>query len=370
MTSLTLNFGLPTSEAGWYSASNYNGGAKTGTSIQAAINAASSAGGGVVYVGAGTWALGATGLTYPGSHIVICGAGRNTISSGGTIITYTGTGAALSNSDYTTTRWSCGLENLTIDIAGASDGARCVELWNFRRFVARTLTLTDGSYDPLTAGDRTPHSHGYGLKLIGTDTPTWYETSHNAYYDLDIVAGNTCVDIGMVCNGNRFFGGSWEGPGKAIVCNPVTYNTDTNMFLATSIATSNATVIEIGNAGGGGANNFVFLATRVESRSVGRAAFILGDDAKWTEIIGGQFGNVDITDNTAANCNWFSGCTFSPPYGYNAGSGGHFDLIGPGSPESVVVGGIGSTYRRTDGGAGTSFYVKQSGTGTTGWAAK
>ncbi len=31
---------------------------------------------------------------------------------------------------------------------------------------------------------------------------------------------------------------------------------------------------------------------------------------------------------------------------------------------------IGSTYRRKDGGAGTSFYVKESGTGNTGWVAK
>lgn len=47
-----------------------------------------------------------------------------------------------------------------------------------------------------------------------------------------------------------------------------------------------------------------------------------------------------------------------------------FDAYGSGSPEGVVTAGIGSTYRRTDGGAGTSFYVKESGTGNTGWVAK
>ena len=31
---------------------------------------------------------------------------------------------------------------------------------------------------------------------------------------------------------------------------------------------------------------------------------------------------------------------------------------------------VGSLYSRTDGGAGTSLYVKESGNGTTGWAAK
>jgi len=47
-----------------------------------------------------------------------------------------------------------------------------------------------------------------------------------------------------------------------------------------------------------------------------------------------------------------------------------FDAAGTGTPEGAVTAGIGSTYRRTDGGAGTSFYIKESGTGNTGWVAK
>jgi parallel beta-helix repeat protein len=40
------------------------------------------------------------------------------------------------------------------------------------------------------------------------------------------------------------------------------------------------------------------------------------------------------------------------------------------SPESVVAAPVGSVYQRTDGGAGTSIYIKESGTGNTGWVAK
>lgn len=47
-----------------------------------------------------------------------------------------------------------------------------------------------------------------------------------------------------------------------------------------------------------------------------------------------------------------------------------FDSAGSGSPEGVVAGGVGSTYRRTDGSSGSTFYVKESGTGNTGWVAK
>lgn len=41
-----------------------------------------------------------------------------------------------------------------------------------------------------------------------------------------------------------------------------------------------------------------------------------------------------------------------------------------GSPEGVVTAIVGSTRYRLDGGASTTFYVKQSGTGNTGWVAK
>lgn len=43
---------------------------------------------------------------------------------------------------------------------------------------------------------------------------------------------------------------------------------------------------------------------------------------------------------------------------------------GTGSPESVKTAPVGSLYTRTDGGASTTLYVKESGAGNTGWIAK
>lgn len=43
---------------------------------------------------------------------------------------------------------------------------------------------------------------------------------------------------------------------------------------------------------------------------------------------------------------------------------------GTGSPESVKTAPVGSLYTRTDGGASTTLYVKESGSGNTGWVAK
>jgi hypothetical protein len=60
------------------------------------------------------------------------------------------------------------------------------------------------------------------------------------------------------------------------------------------------------------------------------------------------------------------------------GPGGVIDLSGSGisitagngSPEGVVTAKVGSLYLRLNGGAGTTLYVKQSGTGNTGWVGK
>lgn len=45
-------------------------------------------------------------------------------------------------------------------------------------------------------------------------------------------------------------------------------------------------------------------------------------------------------------------------------------LSGSGSPQSAVEAPVGALYLRTDGGAATTLYVKESGTGNTGWVAK
>lgn len=52
------------------------------------------------------------------------------------------------------------------------------------------------------------------------------------------------------------------------------------------------------------------------------------------------------------------------------GTGGPVWTSGTGTPEGVVTGNVGDCFSRTNGGAGTSLYVKESGTGNTGWIGK
>ena len=70
-------------------------------------------------------------------------------------------------------------------------------------------------------------------------------------------------------------------------------------------------------------------------------------------------------DLGASNARWRRAYVTTMDYG-----NGVIDTAGTGTPEGNVSASRGSTYRRRDGGAGTSFYVKESGTGNTGWVAK
>ncbi len=69
----------------------------------------------------------------------------------------------------------------------------------------------------------------------------------------------------------------------------------------------------------------------------------------------------------------FSGAkvTITHADGVEYASGGPRDMSGSGDPNGAYSAPVGSTFRRTDGGAGTAFYVKESGgTGNTGWVGK
>jgi hypothetical protein len=55
---------------------------------------------------------------------------------------------------------------------------------------------------------------------------------------------------------------------------------------------------------------------------------------------------------------------------FDNGVANHAILQGAGTPEGAVTAPPGSLFLRTDGGAGTSLYVKETGTGNTGWVGK
>jgi hypothetical protein len=105
-----------------------------------------------------------------------------------------------------------------------------------------------------------------------------------------------------------------------------------------------------------------FSATNLASPTgaVSRAVFARSNvEGKWVQLtpwnkstgLDGTFGDITISGNGTS-------------YAVNG------LRSGTGSPEGVVTATVGTLYRRTDGGAGTTLYVKESGTGNTGWVAK
>lgn len=93
--------------------------------------------------------------------------------------------------------------------------------------------------------------------------------------------------------------------------------------------------------------------------AIGNYAFMVSsacDDLK--VIVGAKFRTVDVG---VTFVDWITdGTTWRP-----------LDAIWcTGTPEAAITAPIGSLARRTDGGAVTTLYVKETGVGNTGWAAK
>lgn len=78
--------------------------------------------------------------------------------------------------------------------------------------------------------------------------------------------------------------------------------------------------------------------------------------------------NILTTDDTFTSGNLIQAALSTTAGGFRHGATGPIEVAGSGTPEAVVTAPIGSTFHRTDGAAGTSLYIKESGAGNTGWS--
>ena len=81
-------------------------------------------------------------------------------------------------------------------------------------------------------------------------------------------------------------------------------------------------------------------------------------------------GVVSLTKFINSNTNYTNDASVDYPVQISPNSTGVIWTSGSGSPQGVLTATVGSLYTRTDGGANTTLYVKESGTGNTGWVAK
>jgi hypothetical protein len=107
---------------------------------------------------------------------------------------------------------------------------------------------------------------------------------------------------------------------------------------------------------------------RIQSDSTVAANVVSGVAFYAIELVG--TGNTVTTNQLASSSTLIQNTGIVNTMTANRGTGLPLELYGTGSPEGVVAAPVGSTYRRTDGGAGTSIYQKEANTTSAGWVAK
>lgn len=221
-----------------------------------------------------------------------------------------------------------------------------------------------------------------GLRYIsGTNNSAF---SSNGLGSLTIGSNNTAIGINAstsLINGNANTSVG-SGAGQANVYSSsntlVGYATGQNTTGANNTV-SGATAMFNNTTG---ANNVAFgvnaaryytanasLTTVNNGTFIGYMAKALANNSTNELVIGynaqGDGDNTSVIGNSSTTQTRVYGNTL-----YKTGTATVQWTSGTGSPESVVTANVGSMYTRTDGGAGTTLYIKESGVGNTGWTAK
>lgn len=191
-------------------------------------------------------------------------------------------------------------------------------------------------------------SYGYNaLSNIGINTNAFYASNESGASWKNILNAPGCVLIDSYGNYSAFNSFFWGGVPTWSIGRANTLNSGT----------------EFNHRGTG--------ALYLNCAEAGAIQFGISNAAVWEINSNGHLGPVNnnvknIGDPNARVANYFG-------YLINLGTtstNGVNILSGAGSPNSSVTANVGSLFLRNDGGAGTTLYVKESGTGNTGWVAK
>lgn len=139
----------------------------------------------------------------------------------------------------------------------------------------------------------------------------------------------------------------------------------------TARGTTDTLELLMNNLGGGGAGpvDIQWIYFRPYARNLAVVDVVLAADDL---LLRSTSGKVQFGPNSAAispNAEFTASGRFR--ISSQAGGGPVTEILsGAGTPEAVITAPVGSIFLRTDGGAATTLYVKESGAGNTGWAAK
>lgn len=201
---------------------------------------------------------------------------------------------------------------------------------------------SDAAADQVARGNLFIHLTAQDIIGYGTDTYT-YASHDNATLILDSGNGTVAptLETGASC--------SYSFPdgrlGNHAMLNGIAAATKTGADYARAV-----------HAAGSGAHSLVIV-----NDSAAHSIWATTGGVRWiARLSGGEFDIALVSGSP--------GALMRVP-GIRHGSSGPTWTSGSGSPEGAVTAVVGSMYSRTDGGASTTLYVKESGTGNTGWRA-
>lgn len=215
-------------------------------------------------------------------------------------------------------------------------------------------------------------THSAGIVLLGSDANS-VTSSYNT------ISGNTFMVSGVVSGVAAI---SLEGgTTQKVAFNNITGNTVSGYRNGVAITDANNNTVSgnmISNCSAqgifhvSGVGNFISSNKCVSNVASGIEVFagtnitLSGNECSDNAAYG------IVLTSSAVTCNVLWNVTRNNTTANYANNGGTAisASFGTGTPEAVVNASVGSQFLRTDGGAGTTLYVKQTGSGNTGWAGK
>ncbi len=395
--------------------------------IQGAISAATSAHKDVLLPG-GTYVITGSGLTISGA-VRIYGTGR-----GGTVISYTGTSTAISNANPGVRIYGTSINELTIQTSTGAIGLDLgsVSTSSYSNLIIAGFsdcavylhsTVSGGCvYNRFYNVTAMSNATGYKVRGLSSNANTWHccraancsavgwdilDCNDNTisasqaevcgtgfYLDATVSGANSATRICNVrfehcttginiASSNVAYthvSGLWsDGSTTTLITDASTTSRRADMILQTTSVPNNQLKLDstysfFSGASvytGGTSSSFVAASTA--------SVRLAGQVANGATAVGAWIGNTNTLTTAGARIAGFckdTPVTHSSPVAYvNIDGSYEFAsgikvMSGSGSPEGAVTAIAGSMYLRSDGGAGTTFYIKESGTGNTGWVPK
>jgi hypothetical protein len=231
-----------------------------------------------------------------------------------------------------------------------------------RNWIVKGCDFSGGSSDQLAFNGGTQHEVSGNYIHDGRDVGITIQCDHSVFSDnivdrqgaqgigfdlsasYNLVSKNTCTRTPIVSNSTTFGGDIQLGRGASN--NIIDGNFCDGMGMPNARAG-----IGLYSSGAPNIDGNIIINTTSRGHSGGSEISIVGATVTNTLLNNPAIPPASISDTGTGT--YFTG-----------------QLRGAGSPEGVVKAPIGTTYLRIDGGAGTTQYVKESGTSNTGWVAK